>query len=796
MKKRFVWLAPLLMAGPTVGLGLVAGLPTPSPAAQGGAKPVAPKTRAKAQPTTATKVPPETQVPPAPAAPKSPALVALPETKTTLRTVSPAALDYANDVAPIVARLGCAGADCHGAANGKGGLRLSLFGGEPRLDYEALTRAANGRRIDLVEPAKSLVLRKISGAVPHGGKKLAGPETPAYTKIAAWIKQGAVWSSPGRPRLVSIKLTPADATLAVGGSARLTVVAAYSDGQARDVTRDALLRANTRDVVQIARDGKLTAKAIGETAVVASYLRQFAMGRVVVPQKLPAAFPTVPAANPIDTLNWAHLKHLGIPPSDLCSDQVFVRRVYLDTIGLLPTIAEARSFLEDTKPDKRARLIDALLVRPEFADRWTHKWCDLLRVKSEYPVRLWPKAVQAYHRWVRESIAQNKPYDRFVTELLTATGTNFRDGAANYYRAVPSRDPQTFGETSALLFMGARIGCARCHVDPNTAWTPDDNAGIGAAFARVAYKPTQEWKEEVVYCNPDATFRSPRTSQVVTARFPDGTTLKADDPADPRAAFAKWLTTPGNPWFARSIANRVWYWLFDRGIVEEPDDLRPTNPPSNPELLTYLATELEKQHYDLRWLYRQILNSRTYQLSSTTTRWNVCDNSGHSHHILRRLEAEQTLDAIGQVTGAYEGYYTWIPEPYMHLPPDTRAQEVADGSIETPFLDLFGRSPRDAPFESGRCARPSMGQAMTLANSWSVDNKVINGTRMRRLLAPERSDAQVVEELYLSALSRYPTPQEKETVLAYLAKDPKARPKAIQDTMWALLNSKEFLYSR
>jgi hypothetical protein len=721
---------------------------------------------------------------------------AAPELQTTARVINRNAIDYADDVAPIIARLGCAHADCHGSANGKGGLRLSLFGAEPKSDYEALTRAGGGRRINTVEPSRSLLLLKITATLPHGDKRRTAVGSPEYRTMAAWIAQGAPWYSPDRPHLIAVRIAPPAGVLAVGGSGKLKVTAAYADGSTRDVTRDAVLRAAAPEVAGVGPDGRIAAHRYGQCVIVATYMRRFALAQVLVPQKLPFPFPSVRANNPIDALNFARLKRLGIPPSDLCTDAVFLRRVYLDVIGLLPTPEEARSFLADSRPDKRARLIDSLLTRNEFADRWALKWSDLLRIKSEYPVRLWPKAVQTYYRWLRQSIVENKPYDRFVTELLTSSGSNFRDGPANYYRAVASRDPQTFGETTALLFMGVRVGCSRCHGHPYTNWSLDDDAGMAAFFGRMAFKPTQEWKEEIVYSNPEAVYRHPRTSQVVRPKYLDGGTLKPGDDADPRERFAQWLTSPGNPWFSRNIANRVWYWLIGRGIVEEPDDIRPTNPPSNPELLDYLASELAKHRYDLRWLYRLILNSRTYQLSGTPTRWNREDASGFSHYIVKRLDAGQMLDAVGQVTGAYEGYYTWIPEPYMHLPTDTRAQQVADGSIETPFLDMFGRSPRDMPYESGKCSRPSMAQAMVLANSGSVDNKVLYGSRLQGLLQSGKTDAQVVEELYLAALSRFPTAREKQTVLAYLARDPKTRAQALQDVEWALLNTKEFLFIR
>jgi hypothetical protein len=506
---------------------------------------------------------------------------------------------------------------------------------------------------------------------------------------------------------------------------------------------------------------------------------------MVVPQPLPMAFPRVAAHNRIDQLVFARLKRLGIPPSEMSSDAEFVRRVYLDVIGTLPTPEETCRFLADPAPDKRRRLIDQFLARPEFIDFWTLKWGDLLRVKRGFPIQLWDKGVWAYHRWIRQSLAENKPYDQFARELITAQGSGYRDGAANFFRAVPNRDPQTWAETTAATFLGVRLDCARCHSHPFEAWTWDDNYRL-AAFFKLGLKRTSEWGEEVVYFRPDAELKHARTGETVTPAFLGGEAAQIAAGEDPRSQLAAWLTSPRNPWFARNAANRVWYWLLGRGIVHEPDDFRSTNPPENPELLEYLAQELVAHRFDLQHLFRLILNSRVYQLSSTPNPWNEKDSRHFSHRTIKRLGAEQLLDAVSQVAEA--------PEKFPGLPPGYRAIQLPDSEVRSFFLDLFGRPPRDIACECERSTETSMPQALYLINSEHLENKVSQGERIKRLLSQGKSDNEILEELYLAALSRFPTPTERQKVLFYLATK-RPRERALQDVLWALMNSKEFLFN-
>lgn len=740
------------------------------------------------------------------AAQQAPKHKAAPPTSSKPVAVKTAEVTYSGDVAPIVRRLGCAAGRCHGGRIGNGGLSLSLFGGDPQLDCETLARGEKGRRIDAAEPAKSVLLGKLTGAA-HTGKPLLAANSREYKTILAWIAQGARFSVPNQPTLVSIAVSPKDKTTARGGAVRLQVTAAFSDGSHKDVTHDVLFQATKPSIAAVSPDGTVSAKGCGQGYVVAEYLRHSAEARIAVPQKLPFDFPKVPAANRIDEICLAQQRRLGIPPSGVSSDPVFLRRIYLDTIGRLPQPEEARAFLGDKSTDKRARLADRLMARDEYADFWALKWGDLLRIKSEYPVRLWPKAVQTYYRWLHESIAADKPYDRFVTELLTSSGSAFRSGPANYYRAVTEHTPETFAETTALLFMGTRLACARCHAHPTENWSRSDILGMAAFFSGVKFKSTQEWKEEVVCLDNEATFRDAVSKQIVAPKLldvvPDAKSPDKSSPdittmlqGDKRKQLAQWLTSPQNPWFARALANRIWFWLMGRGLVNEPDDMRPTNPAANPQLLDYLAKYLVQHNYDMKALTRLILTSRTYQLSAVPTKWNSGDADQFSHYAEKRLSAEQMLDAICQVTGSSEPFSSIIPEPFTHLPKGFRSAQIADGSIETPFLSLFGRPPRNSPYESERCARMSLQQEMVMVSSDQIESKIGAGTRAKRLAESGKPDAEIVDELYLASLARYPSRQEKQTALGYLARDPKKRTESIQDLIWAIMNTAEFLYIR
>lgn len=715
----------------------------------------------------------------------------------SVKEIKDETIPFACDVMPFFSKLGCNATACHGTQAGKGGLKLSLFGGGLNEDYAALTLSAAGRHVNKMEPAKSLFLLEATGSVPHGGGKKLKAGSPEHNMLVAWIAQGARRGDEKEPKLASLKLSADELLLQKGDSRRLLATGVLSDGSAKDMTRRTVFATTDEKVATVSANGEIMAEGPGECAITAIAARQSAAVRVVIPQHLPQPFPQVAVNNKIDELALAKLKKLGIPPSDLCTDQEFFRRIYLDTTGLLPTPEEVRTFLADKDPKKRSKLIDALMAREEFVDYWTMKWGDLFRIKSEYPVNIWPKAVTCYYRWLRDSVSQNKPYDRFVRELMTTNGSNFRRGPANFLRAVSRKDPQTIAETTAMVLMGTRIGCARCHAHPTENWSVTDDMGLAAFFAKVGYKSTGEWKEEIVYFNPKAAMRDPRTGEIVKPQLLNDEVMEMAPDEDPRVKFADWLISPKNPLFNKTVANRVWFWLMDRGIIHEPDDIRPTNLPENPELLDYLVQELVSHNYDLRHLIRLVLNSRTYQLSSKTNEWNKNDTAHFSHYFTRRLAAESVVDAVCQVTEVPETYTSSIPEPYTRLPSDYRAVQVFDGNINTNTLELFGRPPRDTPFACERNSAPSLRQKLYLINSDQLENKVSNSPRIRRLVQDKaKTDVEIVEEFYLSILSRPPTDQEKQKALTHVGKDVKTRPQAVQDVVWVLLNTEEFLFNR
>jgi hypothetical protein len=482
----------------------------------------------------------------------------------------------------------------------------------------------------------------------------------------------------------------------------------------------------------------------------------------------------------IDGLVFGVLRQMRIQPANVCSDGVFVRRVYLDVIGTLPTAEEARQFLTDRSPHKRRALIQQLLERDEFADYWALKWGDLLRVKAEFPINLWPNAVQAYHHWIRAAIRDNMPYDQFARELITASGSNFRVPQVNFYRSLQSKEPRAMAQAVALNFMGARA----------EQWPEDRLTKMEVFFSKVGFKSTAEWKEEIVFFDSEkAAAEGPKT-----AVFPDGTTVELSPDADPRDVFADWLITPQNPWFARNIVNHVWYWLLGYGIINEPDDIRPTNPASNPKLLTLLERELVSSRYDLKEIFQQILNSKAYQFSSIPADDNPAAGDHFAHYRLRRLEAEVLIDALCQITGSTEEYSSAIPEPFTFIPEHQRSIALADGSITSTFLEMFGRPPRDTGMESERNNRSSAAQRLHLLNSGHVLRKIEQSQKLRKLITTGDDPREKAMMIYLTILSRLPTEKELKIMAEYTSSSEVQGSEALVDVVWALINTTEFYY--
>lgn len=495
----------------------------------------------------------------------------------------------------------------------------------------------------------------------------------------------------------------------------------------------------------------------------------------------------------IDRLVLAKLNEKGIPPSDKCTDEVFLRRVYLDLIGTLPTRQEAKRFLSSNGTNKREMLIEELFERPEFADYWALKWCDLLRVKAEFPSKLWPNAVQAYYRFVRTSLYENMPYDDFTHAMLTSSGSNFRVAPVNFYRAMPQRKPKGIASIVSLTFMGMRTD----------QWDDEKLMGMAAFFGQIGYKGTAEWKEEIVCYDPSKKFCYPDSEKEVIPVLPDGTVVELPAYSDPRIAFSDWLV--GSRVFSDNMVNRIWYWLMGRGIIHEPDDIREGNPPQNPALIAFLSKELVRSKYDLRHIYRIILNSKTYQRASIHKAGNLADEENFARYYTRRLDAEVLIDAICQITKTTETYSSDIPEPFTFIPENQRSIKLSDGSITSPFLDLYGRPPRDTGYLSERNNTPSPSQKLHLLNSTHIQtkihqNKALLGMTYKKNKGKKKPQVtwvepqEAIEGMYLTILSRYPTAKETNTAIAYIRKSGLSRYDASVDLVWALLNTNEFIF--
>jgi hypothetical protein len=710
-------------------------------------------------------------------------------------------VSFRNDVMAVLSKGGCNAGACHGNQNGKGGFKLSLRGEDPAADFASLTRDTLSRRTDPQRPAESLVLLKAIASVPHEGGKRFGMDAPEYDILRRWIAAGTAPDGPDAPRLRSLEVTPGEAFLVEPiDRVRLRVRATFGDGSTRDVTRLAVYEPSS-PTTAMGTDGEARRQAFGETAVLVRYLDRQATARLAwVPEHRGFVWRDVPEANFIDKHVFAKLRALRMQPSDLCSDGVFLRRVYLDTLGVLPTADEARAFLADRDPDKRRRLIDRLLDRPEFADFWALKWSDLLRNEEKVLDR---KGVAVFHEWIRQAIADGKPLNEFARDLIAARGSTYEEPAANFYRAL--RDPQARGEAVAQVFLGLRLQCAKCHNHPFDRWTQDDYYGLAAFFPRVQYRIVENQRsdkfdshefngEQVVWLAREGEVKHPRTGEVVRPHLP-GSSQEIDGVGDRLRALADWVARPDNPFFARAQVNRVWYHLMGRGLVDPNDDFRASNPPVNGPLLDALAADFIAHHFDLRHLVRTILNSRTYQLSAVPNETNRDDETNFSHALVRGLQAEQLLDALSQVTGA--------PVKFTGQPAGTRAGELpgvlsvrerrAAPSEGERFLRTFGKPERSLTCECERSEDTTLGQAFQMMSGELLQRMLSEpDNRLGRLLKSGRTDRAIVEELYLAALCRPPSQKERTAEEALLARA-KDRRAALEDLAWGLLNAKEFL---
>jgi hypothetical protein len=703
------------------------------------------------------------------------------------RAFAPSPLTFRNHLVPVLTRVGCNSGPCHGAAAGKSGFKLTLRGYDPEADYLTLTRQATARRINMVEPARSLMLLKPTLAVSHGGGKRFAPDSPEYRVISQWIAAGAPAPSDSDPAMTRLEVFPPAARLKPGDEQPIIVRARFADGHAEDVTRWAKFATNEGAVATVSDEGMVKVQGPGEAAISASFLSRLATARIASPFPIhvdPAIYASAPRANFVDDLVLRKLEELNIEPSPLSSDSEFIRRAYLDAAGILPEPEEVKTFLQDRRSDKRARLIDALLERPEFVDYWAYKWSDLLLVSSK---NLQSNAMWAYYNWIRASVAANKPWDQMAREILTASGNTLSNGAANYY--VLHKNPIDTTENVAVTFMGFSITCARCHNHPLERWTQKDYYQMANLFSRVAIKNGSERGDIIVYPARTGEINHPRLNAPLAPRPLDGQALPPDSPQDRRQYFADWLVSPDNPFFARAMVNRVWKNYMGRGLVEAVDDIRDANPPSNPAVLAALTRDFVEHRFDVKQLARTIMTSTTYQLTSRPTETNAGDLKYHSHYIAKRLPAEVILDALGQVTGVREAFPGY---------PGRRALQLPDAAVDSYFLTAFGRPPRVTAADSERQQEPSITQALHVINGDTINRK-LRAPRglIESLLAANGDNRAAVERLYLSALSRYPTEEELLTLTKAMDDAAAGSPRrsVLEDLAWAVLTGTEFLFN-
>jgi len=696
---------------------------------------------------------------------------------------------FERDVLPILTRAGCNAGACHGKARGQGGFQLSLLGFDPAFDHAAILKEGRGRRVMPSSPENSLFLLKPTGQVPHGGGKRLDPNDPYYAVLLRWLEAGAPRDSATTPKVVKITLSATEQTLDNLAECRLAVTGHYSDGSTGDVTHLATFQSSEAVVAAVDANGKVKAGPLpGEAAVMARFAEKFAVCNVSIPLKgdVPAeVYARLPRNNFIDGHVWDKLQKLRITPSEPCGDATFLRRAHLDVIGRLPTADEARAFLDDKAADKRAKLVDRLLARPEYADHWANKWADLLRPN---PYRAGIKATYNLDAWLRQAFRENMPYDRFVREVVTAKGSTFRHGPAVVFR--DRREPDEITTMLSQLFLGIRLDCARCHHHPFEVYGQDDFYSFAAYFAKVARKgqgvsPPISGGEEVIYPGTRGEVKHPVTGQVLPPRPLFGTAPPVEPDGDPRDALADWMTSPENPYFAKVIVNRVWADLMGRGIVDPVDDLRATNPPSNGPLLDALATDFREQGYDLKKLLRTILTSHVYSLSSKPNDRNVADTRNYSRHYRERLRAEVLLDACCDATGA--------PESFAAMPAGSRASQLWTYRSQSVFLDSFGRPDpnQDPPCE--RTSETTVVQALHLMNSPGLHRKVTSDAgRAATLASREKSDDAIIEQLYLTCYSRLPDETERAACRKVFARPGTTRRQAAEDILWALVNTPEF----
>lgn len=711
---------------------------------------------------------------------------------------------FRNHVIPVLTRLGCNSGACHGALAGKGGLKLSLRGYDPETDHFVLTRQALSRRVDRTQPEKSLMLLKASRSMPHGGGRRFEVGDTNYNVILKWIENGAVAPKPDDPHLDRIEVLPRSAVLKPGAEMNVKVRAHYSDRRVEDVTAWSRFGSSDEDVAKVTEDGKVTIAGHGEASITVGFGTAVSTMTVTAPfanQVPDSVYSTSPRHNQIDELIIKKLQSLRLPPSPQCSDYEFVRRAYLDAAGILPTPEETQKFVSDTEKNKRSRLIDALLERSEFVDYWAYKWSDLLLVSTR---KLPQQSMWSFYRAIRQSVADNKPWDQFARDIIRANGSTLQHGEGNFY--VLHKDTADLNESVSVTFLGMSVTCARCHNHPLEKWTQDQYWAMANLFSRVGLKNGERPGDVIVFEQPSGDVLHPRRGVAMPPAPLDGKPLSLEGSEDRRAYFADWLTSKDNPYFAKAVVNRVWRNFMGRGLVEAEDDLRATNPPSNAELFDYLAKGFVEHGYDVKHLVRQIMNSAAYQRSSKKVAGNEPDNRYYSRYLVRRLSGEVILDCLSQVTASptvFNQVYTGVEggtAATSNYPLGTRAMQLPDSRVASKFLDAFGRPDRTATCSCERQQDATVGQALMLNNGQILNDKLRSKTsRVNEWLIAKLSSEEMVKRVFMLSLCRPPTSEELKKCLAILKDAPgdkiESRREAIEDLFWGVLTTREFMFN-
>jgi Protein of unknown function (DUF1553)/Protein of unknown function (DUF1549)/Bacterial Ig-like domain (group 2) len=710
-------------------------------------------------------------------------------------------IHFANQIVPIFTKLGCNSGGCHGKASGQNGFKLSLLGFEPEVDYNALVKEARGRRVFPASPDNSLLLLKATGTAAHGGGKKLEVGSDEYKLIRRWIASGLPVGAADAPTVAKITVSPEQRVLPRNNKQQFAVYAHYSDGSVEDVTRRAQYDSNDTEIAIVDPTGLVrTLGQSGEAAIMARYQGHVATFRGTVPLGMKIPEYKFEAQTAVDQYTLKKWQQLGLVPSDLCGDEQFIRRVSLDITGTLPTPKQVKDFIADPDPKKRDKLVDRLVETPEYAFYFANKWSDVLRVKRKGLATM-AEGTFGFHDWICDAMTKDMPYDEFARAILTATGDERTNPPTVWYKEL--REANQFVDDTAQVFLGLRLACAQCHHHPYEKWSQDDYWGIAAFFGRVGRKAVpvpggfqnQQDTRETVYTLSSGNVTNKRTQQAALIKPLDGEPMKIDAGEDPREALAGWLTDVKNPFFARAVANRYWAHFFGRGIVDPLDDMRVTNPPSNPELLDALAKELTSNKYSLKHLVKTICKSRTYQLSSVPNEFNKHDRQNYARYYPKRMGAEVLFDAVCQVTDS--------PTPFAGLPQDKHAPKRAimlpDESFSSYFLDVFGRPQRISACECERVSEANLAQALHLLNSDEVQNKLTRAGGRADALAnakDARPDAEKVEEMFFWAWGHKPAKEQLDAALGHISKHEKDKKTAYENILWALINTKEFVFNQ